>query len=53
MFQKKEYEAAIVAALKREQDKEMSLQAMAVENQAALHLVGTTSILIDVIIFCE
>ncbi|CAM8918304.1 unnamed protein product [Rhodiola kirilowii] len=38
MSSKKEYEAAVVAALRREKDKEMSLQAMAVENQAALHL---------------
>uniref|UniRef100_A0A7N0UNM6 Kinesin motor domain-containing protein n=1 Tax=Kalanchoe fedtschenkoi TaxID=63787 RepID=A0A7N0UNM6_KALFE len=35
---KKEYEAAIVAAFRREKDKEMSLQAMAAENQAALQL---------------
>ena len=37
--QKKEYEAALVAALRREKEKEMALQALTAESQAAKHLV--------------
>ncbi|CAN6465102.1 unnamed protein product [Victoria cruziana] len=37
-FKKKDLEAAVVAALRREQDKEASLKALAAENQATLQL---------------
>ncbi|KAI4322505.1 hypothetical protein L6164_022193 [Bauhinia variegata] len=38
MSQKKDYEVALVGAFKREKDKEMTLQALAAENQAAMQL---------------
>ncbi|PIA59749.1 hypothetical protein AQUCO_00400565v1 [Aquilegia coerulea] len=36
--QRKEYEAALVGAFRRERDKELALQALAAENQATMHL---------------
>ncbi|KAK9129009.1 hypothetical protein Syun_017806 [Stephania yunnanensis] len=39
LSQKKDYEAALVAAFRRETDKEIALQALTAENQAAMHLV--------------
>ncbi|KAK9154631.1 hypothetical protein Sjap_002111 [Stephania japonica] len=39
LSQKKDYEAALVAAFRREMDKEIALQALTAENQAAMHLV--------------
>ncbi|XP_010263116.1 PREDICTED: kinesin-like protein KIN-12E [Nelumbo nucifera] len=38
MSQKKEYEAALVGAFRREKDKDIALQALAAENQAAMQL---------------
>uniref|UniRef100_A0A5B7BRW2 Putative phragmoplast orienting kinesin 2 isoform X1 n=1 Tax=Davidia involucrata TaxID=16924 RepID=A0A5B7BRW2_DAVIN len=38
MSQKKEYEVALVGAFRREKDKDIALQALAAENQAALKL---------------
>ncbi|PSR95444.1 Kinesin-like protein [Actinidia chinensis var. chinensis] len=38
--QKKEYEVALVGAFRREKDKDIALQALASENQAAMQLVG-------------
>ncbi|KAL6976506.1 hypothetical protein U1Q18_025296 [Sarracenia purpurea var. burkii] len=35
---KKEYEVALVGAFRREKDKDIALQALAAENQAAMHL---------------
>lgn len=37
--QKREYEVALVAAFRREKDKDIALQALAAENQAAMQLV--------------
>ncbi|KAJ9698949.1 hypothetical protein PVL29_007831 [Vitis rotundifolia] len=37
--QKKEYEVALVGAFRREKDKDIALQALAAENQAAMQLV--------------
>lgn len=38
LSQKKDFEVALVGAFKREKDKDMSLQALAAENQAAMQL---------------
>lgn len=40
IFQKKEYEAALVGAFRREKDKDIALQALVAENQATLQLVS-------------
>ena len=37
--QKKDYEVALLGALRRERDKDTALQALTVENQAAMQLV--------------
>lgn len=39
LFQKKEYEVALVGAFRREKDKETALQALAAQHQAAMQLV--------------
>lgn len=39
MFQRRDYEVALVGAFRREKDKDMALQALTNENQAAMQLV--------------
>lgn len=38
-FQKREYEAALVGAFRREKDKDLALQGLTAENQAIMKLV--------------
>lgn len=41
--QKKDYEVALVGAFRREKDKDIALQALREENQAAMKLVSVKS----------
>lgn len=44
--QKKDYEVALVGAFRREKDKDIALQALTAENQAAVQLVCLKNCLI-------
>lgn len=47
IFQKKDYELALVGAFKREKEKDKALQALAAENEAAMRLVRPTPIFLS------